>query len=163
MKKLHKVGIYPQTPTITGHEVLRTWQDLPWSSPLPGRCSEASHWALKEKKSTKKWEILSLVSKSGYIEYFSGWKKRVQLLHLVYNLIITMQLIHVALQRSPRERKNKCICSFFPIFDRPVCKPFKQPVRRLPAVKPTTWNQLFVTNLVRNKYEHAAISLASVY
>lgn len=74
-----------------------------------------------------------------------------------------MQLIQVALQRSPRERKNKCICSFLPIFDRPISKPFKQPVSRLPAVSPTTCIQLFVTNLVRNKQEHATIALAFMY
>jgi len=124
-------------PRSRCQEVLSTGRTYPGVHHFQGDVLRHGAGHCKGRRAKRKWETLPLASQSAQVTSNISLvgKRRGQILHLVYNLITATQLIQVALQRSPKERKNKRSCSFLPLFRSPDSKPLKQ---QHPAVRPAT-------------------------
>lgn len=102
MQSLPKVG-------ITGHEMLNTGRLT-----LELTTSKETFWgmALGTAREEKQREVgqsaINSQIPTSYTQYFSRRTERsVFFLRVVYNQLTSMHIIQVALQRSPRERKNQ--------------------------------------------------------
>lgn len=94
---------------ITGHEMLNTGRLT-----LELTTSKETFWGMalgtarEEKQGEMGQGAINSQIPTSYTQYFSRRTERsVFFLHVVYNLLTSVHIIQVALQRSPRERKNQ--------------------------------------------------------